>query len=212
MTCWGKWNATWHLISTLFCWCLSAVETLIERLHEARDVQSCLFVLKLVVQRKEWSRSLALGSAQGCGESRLRHRNRSWLRPLESMLVFWFYTTSTFLNRLSLYLIYRVTEVLFFIWFPFKPIKNVIPVLYLISLYASLTVICQFHIDCSKLFCFLLNQITISTCSSSEWTFLWTWRKLHREDKHTKLWCNMKLFCFPLQIYISNVLFLKKYH
>ncbi len=52
--CWGKWNATWHFISTLFCWCLSVVETLIEQLHEARDVQSCLFALELV-QRKEWS-------------------------------------------------------------------------------------------------------------------------------------------------------------
>ncbi len=88
MTCWGNWNATWHFISTLFCWCLSAVETLIEWLHEAWDVQSCLFTLKLVVQRKEWSRSLALRSAQVCGASRLRLRNRSWSQPLESMLVF----------------------------------------------------------------------------------------------------------------------------
>ncbi len=55
MTCWDKWNATWHFISTLLCWCLSAVKTLIEQLHEAWDVQSCLFVLKLVVQRMEWS-------------------------------------------------------------------------------------------------------------------------------------------------------------
>ncbi len=35
MTCWGKWNDTCHFISTLFCWCPSAVETLIEQLHEA---------------------------------------------------------------------------------------------------------------------------------------------------------------------------------
>ncbi len=77
MTCLGKWNATWHFISTLFCWCLSKVETLIEQLHEAWDVQSCLFALKLVVQRKEWSRSLSLRSAQACGVSRLRHGNHS---------------------------------------------------------------------------------------------------------------------------------------
>ncbi len=64
-------------------------------LHEAWDVQSCLFALKLVVQRKEWSRSLALCSAQVCGASRLRHRNRSWSWPLKSMLVY----TSTFLKR-----------------------------------------------------------------------------------------------------------------
>ncbi len=72
MTCWGKWNATWHFISTLFCWCLSTVETPIERLHEAWDVQSCLFVLKLVVKRKEWTSSLALRyaiySAQDVGK------------------------------------------------------------------------------------------------------------------------------------------------
>ncbi len=91
MTCWGKWNATWHFISTLFCWCLSAVETLIEQLHEAWVVQSCLFALKLVVERKEWSRSLMLRSAQVCGVSRLRHENRSWSRPLEPMLVLGLY-------------------------------------------------------------------------------------------------------------------------
>ncbi len=61
------------------------VETLIERLHESWDVQSCLFALKLVVQRKEWSRLLALGA------SRLRNGNRSWSRPLESMLVLGLY-------------------------------------------------------------------------------------------------------------------------
>ncbi len=60
MTCWGKWNATWHFISMLFCWCFSTVETLLEQLHEAWDVQSCLFMLKLVVQRKEWWSSLVL--------------------------------------------------------------------------------------------------------------------------------------------------------
>ncbi len=91
MTCWGKWNVTWHFISTLFCWCLSTVETLIEQLHAAWDVQSCLFALKLVVQRKEWSRSLMLRSAQVCSVSRLRHGNRSWSRPLESMLVLGLY-------------------------------------------------------------------------------------------------------------------------
>ncbi len=82
------------IYATLFCWCLSAVGTLIEQLHEAWDVQSCLFTLKLVVQRKEWSCSLALHSAitaQVCGASRLRHRNRSWSRPLESMLVLGLY-------------------------------------------------------------------------------------------------------------------------
>ncbi len=91
MTCWGKINATSHFISPLFCWCLSVVETLIEQLHEAWDVQSCLSGLKLVVQRKEWSRSLSLR-----GTSRLRHGNRSWSRPLESMLVLGLYH-STFL-------------------------------------------------------------------------------------------------------------------
>ncbi len=91
MTCWGKWNATWHFISTLFCWCVSAVETLIEQLHEAWDVQSCLFMLKLVVRRKEWLRSLALCSSQVCGASRFRHGNLSWSRPLESMLVLGLY-------------------------------------------------------------------------------------------------------------------------
>ncbi len=76
------------------------VETLIERLHEAWDVQSCLFALKLVVQRKEWWRSLALCSAQVCGATRLRHGNRSWSWPLESMLVLGLYqATSTFLKR-----------------------------------------------------------------------------------------------------------------
>ncbi len=49
MTCWGKWNATWHFYFHAVCWCLSAVEILIEQLHEALDVQSCLFALKLVV-------------------------------------------------------------------------------------------------------------------------------------------------------------------
>ncbi len=89
---WGKWNVTWHFISTqLKPHCLSAVETLIEGLHEAWDVQSCLFTLKLVVQKTEWLRSLALCSAQVCGASRLRHGNRSWSRPLESMLVLGLY-------------------------------------------------------------------------------------------------------------------------
>ncbi len=91
MTCWGKWNATWRFISTLFCLCLSTVETLIERLHEAWDVRSCLFALKLVVQRKEWSRSLVLRSAQVCGALRLRHGNGSWSWLLESMLVLGLY-------------------------------------------------------------------------------------------------------------------------
>ncbi len=53
MTCWGKLNAMWHFISTLFCWCFSVSETLIEELHEAWDIQSCLFALKLVVKRRE---------------------------------------------------------------------------------------------------------------------------------------------------------------
>ncbi len=78
----------------LFYWCLSAVETRIEQLHEAWDVQPCLFALKLVVKRKEWSRSLALRSAiteQVCGVSRLRHGIRSCSRPLESMLVLGLY-------------------------------------------------------------------------------------------------------------------------
>ncbi len=80
----------------MFCWCLSVVETLIEQLREAWDVQSCLFALKLVIQRKEWWRSLALLPAQVCGASRLRHWNRSWSRLLESMLVL---GLGTFLNR-----------------------------------------------------------------------------------------------------------------
>ncbi len=99
MTCWGKWNATWHFIFTLFCWCLSAVETLIGQLHEAWDVQSCLFALKLVVQRKELSRLLGLLSAHFCGALQLRasHENRSWLCR-SSQCLCWVYT-SMFLNR-----------------------------------------------------------------------------------------------------------------
>ncbi len=92
MSFWGKWNATWHFISTLFCWCLSAVETPIEQLHEAWDVQSCLFDLKLVVKRKEWSCSLALCSAQVCRAGTGADRGRS------SQCLCWVYT-STFLNR-----------------------------------------------------------------------------------------------------------------
>ncbi len=41
----GKWNATWHFVYKLFCWCLSEVETLIERLNESWDVHS-LFHIK----------------------------------------------------------------------------------------------------------------------------------------------------------------------
>ncbi len=58
-----------------------------ERLHEAWDVQTCLFTLKLVVQKKEWSCWSFMISAQACGASRLRHGNRSWSQPLESMRV-----------------------------------------------------------------------------------------------------------------------------
>ncbi len=50
-------------------------------LHEAWDVHSCLFALKLVATEEGMM-------AQVCGASRLRHRNRSWSQPLESMLVF----------------------------------------------------------------------------------------------------------------------------
>ncbi len=88
---WGKWNSKWHFISTLFCWHLFMVETLIGQLHEACDVQSCLLVLKLVVQRKEWSRSLTLCSAQVCGASRLWHGNWSWSLSLELILVLCLY-------------------------------------------------------------------------------------------------------------------------
>ncbi len=58
-----------------------------ERLHEAWDVQTCLFALKLVVQKEEWSCWSFMISAQVCGASRLRHGNRSWSQPLESMRV-----------------------------------------------------------------------------------------------------------------------------
>ncbi len=94
MTCWGKWNAMWHFISTLFCWCLSTVETLIEQLYETWDVQSCLFTLKLVVQRKEWSRSLALRSS-------LRHVTAQTREPelISATRVNACVYTSTFLNR-----------------------------------------------------------------------------------------------------------------
>ncbi len=62
-----------------------------EQLHEAWDVQSCLFMFKLVVRRKEWLRSLAFSSSQVCGTSWFRHGNPSWSRPLESMLVLGLY-------------------------------------------------------------------------------------------------------------------------
>ncbi len=76
MTCWGNWNATWHFISTLFCWCLSAVETLIERLHEAWDVQSCLLALRLVQRKEWWQKSAArLGSDTGTGADRCARVN-----------------------------------------------------------------------------------------------------------------------------------------
>ncbi len=88
MTCWGKLNATWHFISVLLM-CFRGWNT--EQLHEAWDVQSCLFMFKLVVRRKEWLRSLALCSSQVCGTSRFRHGNLSWSRPLESMLVLGLY-------------------------------------------------------------------------------------------------------------------------
>ncbi len=66
-----------------------------EQLHEACDVQSCFLALKLVVQRKDWSCSLALCSAQVCGTSRLWHGNWSsrWSQYLCCVY------TSTFLNR-----------------------------------------------------------------------------------------------------------------
>ncbi len=60
-------------ISTLFCWRLSVVETLIE----------WLIVLKRVVNRKEWWRSLCWSLQHVTAQT----RNRSWSRPLESMLV-----------------------------------------------------------------------------------------------------------------------------
>ncbi len=50
---WGKWNSTWHLVYKLFYWHLSAVETLIDWLHEM--FVHVYFVLKLVVKRKGWS-------------------------------------------------------------------------------------------------------------------------------------------------------------
>ncbi len=46
MTCWGKWNATWHFVSKLFYWCLSVAETLIEWLCEAWDVIHVYFRVK----------------------------------------------------------------------------------------------------------------------------------------------------------------------
>ncbi len=61
------------------------------RLHEAWDVQSCLFTLKLVVQRKEWWRSLAL-------HSEARHAETEADRGRSSQCLCWVYT-STFLNR-----------------------------------------------------------------------------------------------------------------
>ncbi len=91
MTCWGKWNATWHFIFTLFCWCLSAVETLIEQLHEAWDVQSCLFALKLVVQRKELSRLLGLRSAHFYVTAQSLTWEPELIVPLKSMLMLGLY-------------------------------------------------------------------------------------------------------------------------
>ncbi len=38
MTCWGKWNATWHFTPTLFCWCLSTVETLSDYTRHCSDM------------------------------------------------------------------------------------------------------------------------------------------------------------------------------
>ncbi len=61
-----------YVYVTLFCWCLSVVETLIEQLHEAWDIQTCLFTLKLVVQKKEWWRSFTLRSHAGTGADRGR--------------------------------------------------------------------------------------------------------------------------------------------
>ncbi len=58
---WGKWNATWRSVYKLFYWHLSAVETLIERLHEM--FIHVYFELKVIVKRKEWSCSLALRAA-----------------------------------------------------------------------------------------------------------------------------------------------------
>ncbi len=91
MTCWGKWNAMWHFIFTLFCWCLSAVETLIEQLHEAWDVQSCLLVLKLVVQRKELSRLLGLRSAHFYVTAQSLTWEPELIVPLKSMLMLGLY-------------------------------------------------------------------------------------------------------------------------
>ncbi len=89
----------WDILFPCSFVCLSAVETLIEQLHKAWDVQPCLFVFKLVVKRKDWSHSLTLRSAQACCASRLRHGNQSWLQLLESVLVLGLSYTSTLLNR-----------------------------------------------------------------------------------------------------------------
>ncbi len=133
MSFWGKWNATWHFISTLFCWCLSAVETPIEQLHEAWDVQSCLFDLKLVVKRKEWSCSLALCSAQVCRAGTGADRGRS------SQCLCWVYT-STFLNRprsgspgvytAICHATSKTVKTPFIIWISWKKIKILYPLRY----------------------------------------------------------------------------------
>ncbi len=95
MTCWGKWNATWHFISMLFCWCLSAVETLIEQLHEACDVQLFIGVKTssteegmIAFTRALLCMSLRHGSDMGTGADCGR----------SSQCLCWVYP-STFLNR-----------------------------------------------------------------------------------------------------------------
>ncbi len=99
MTCWGKLNAMWHFISMLFCWRLSAVETLIEQLHESWDVQSCLFTLKLVVGYR--GRNDRVHSRSALHKSGARHGSDMGTgadRGHSSQCLCWVYT-STFLNH-----------------------------------------------------------------------------------------------------------------
>ncbi len=113
MTCWGKWNATWPFISTLFCWCLSTIEILIEQLHEAWDVQSCLLVLKLAVQRRKWWFSLVLRSAQVRGASRLRSGSPRCLYSDLSCHIKDYQNGMYYLNflkKISLFIWYMCTE------------------------------------------------------------------------------------------------------